>query len=55
LGDPTNCVHLKQHLWWSAGREYFSVLDLSAQTYQTIQDIQRNSVDYDASLRSLYR
>jgi phospholipid-binding lipoprotein MlaA len=53
--DPTNFIHFKQHLWWSAAREYFTVLDLRAQTYQTIQGIQRSSVDYYASLRSLYR
>jgi phospholipid-binding lipoprotein MlaA len=55
LGDPTNFIHFKQHLWWAAGREYFTVLDLRAQTYQTVQGIQRSSVDYYASLRSLYR
>jgi phospholipid-binding lipoprotein MlaA len=31
------------------------LLDLRAQTYQTIQGIQRSSVDYYSSLRSLYR
>lgn len=55
LIDPTNYIHFKQHLWWSAGREYFTVLDLRAETYQTIQGIQRSSVDYYGSLRSLYR
>jgi len=39
----------------SAAREYFTLLDLKGQTYQTIQGIQRSSVDYYASLRSLYR
>jgi phospholipid-binding lipoprotein MlaA len=53
--DPTNFIPLKQHLWWSAGREYFTVLDLRVETYQTIQGIQRSSVDYCGSLRSLYR
>jgi phospholipid-binding lipoprotein MlaA len=53
--DPTNFIPIKQHLWWAAGREYFTVLDLRAQTYQTIQGIQRSSVDYYSSLRSLYR
>jgi len=53
--DPTNFVHFKQHLWWAGAREYFTLLDLRAQTYQTIQGIQRSSVDYYASLRSLYR
>ena len=53
--DPTNFIPIKQHLWWSATREYFTFLDLKGQTYQTIQGIQRSSVDYYASLRSLYR
>jgi phospholipid-binding lipoprotein MlaA len=55
LIDPTNFIAIKQHLWWSATREYFTFLDLKGQTYQTIQGIQRSSVDYYASLRSLYR
>jgi hypothetical protein len=55
LLDPTNYIPFKNHLWWSAGREYFTLLDLKGQTYQTIQGIQRSSVDYYASLRSLYR
>ena len=55
LIDPTNQIPFKQHIWWAAGREYFTLLDLRAQTYQTIQGIQRNSLDYYASLRSLYR
>jgi len=53
--DPTNQIHFKQHIWWAAGREYFTLLDLRAQTYQTVQGIQRSSVDYYSSLRSLYR
>ena len=53
--DPTNQIHFKQHIWWAAGREYFTLLDLKGQTYQTIQGIQRSSVDYYSSLRSLYR
>jgi phospholipid-binding lipoprotein MlaA len=53
--DPTNQIAFKQHIWWAAGREYFTLLDLKGQTYQTIQGIQRSSVDYYSSLRSLYR
>ncbi|MEP6829204.1 MAG: VacJ family lipoprotein [Rhizomicrobium sp.] len=53
--DPTNYIHFKQHLWWFAGQKYFTILDLRAQTYSTVQGIQRSSVDYYASLRSLYR
>ena len=53
--DPTNHLHLKEHLWWDVGRYYFTLLDLRGQTYSTVQGIQRGSVDYYASLRSLYR
>lgn len=53
--DPTNYIPFKQHIWWDVGREYFTVLDLRSQTYQTEREIQRSSVDYYASLRSLYR
>ena len=53
--DPTNQIAFKQHIWWSGAREYFTLLDLKGQTYQTVQGIQRSSVDYYSSLRSLYR
>ena len=53
--DPTNFIHMKQHVWWAAGRGYFTLLDLRSQTWETVQGIQRNSVDYYASLRSFYR
>ncbi len=55
LLDPTNHVHFKHHFWWSAGRQYLVVLDLKAQTYETLQGIERSSVDYYAALRNLYR
>ena len=53
--DPTNFIPFKQHIWWAAGREYFTVLDIRAQTFSTVQGIQRSSVDYYAALRSFYR
>jgi phospholipid-binding lipoprotein MlaA len=53
--DPTNYVHVKQHFWWDAGRQYLNVLDLRSQTFETLQGIERSSVDYYATLRSLYR
>jgi len=53
--DPTNLIPMKQHIWWAAGRGYFTILDLRSQTYQTVRDIQRTSIDYYASLRSFYR
>ena len=53
--DPTNQIRFRQHVWWNAARYYFTLLDLRGQTYSTVQGIQRGSVDYYASLRSLYR
>ena len=53
--DPTNYIHFNQHIWWAAGRYYFTVLDLRGQTFQTVQTIQRSSIDYYSALRSFYR
>jgi phospholipid-binding lipoprotein MlaA len=53
--DPTNHIHFKQHFWWDAGRQYLNFLDLRSQTFETLQGIERSSVDYYAALRSLYR
>jgi phospholipid-binding lipoprotein MlaA len=53
--DPTNYIPFKQHIWWDAGRYYFTVLDLRGQTFQTVQTIQRSSIDYYTALRSFYR
>ncbi|MEJ0028684.1 MAG: hypothetical protein WDN01_21880 [Rhizomicrobium sp.] len=48
-------MRFKQHLWWEAGRYAFNLLDLRGQTYETVGGIERGSLDYYASLRSLYR
>jgi len=53
--DTTNHIHFKQHFWWAAGRQYLNVLDLRSQTFDTLQGIERSSVDYYAALRNLYR
>jgi phospholipid-binding lipoprotein MlaA len=53
--DPLNFVPFKQHVWWQAGREYMKILDLRARNLDTLADIERSSLDYYASTRSLYR
>lgn len=53
--DPFTYVKLREHTWWSAGRGYFSLLDLRSRNLDTLADIERTSVDYYASMRSLYR
>jgi phospholipid-binding lipoprotein MlaA len=53
--DPFTYVSLREHIYYSAAREFFTVLDLRAKNLDTLQGIERGSVDYYASVRSLYR
>jgi phospholipid-binding lipoprotein MlaA len=53
--DPYNYVHFKQHIWWHAGRTYMKLLDIRAESYETVQGIQRTSLDYYVALREFYR
>jgi phospholipid-binding lipoprotein MlaA len=53
--DPTTYISLREHFWYSAGRRYLVVVDLKSRNFDTLQNIERGSVDYYASVRSLYR
>jgi phospholipid-binding lipoprotein MlaA len=53
--DPMTWLRFKQHIWWQAGREYFTILDLRARNLETVEGIERSSVDFYATARSLYR
>ncbi len=53
--DPFTYIQLRDHIYYSATREVLSVLDLRAKNLDTLQGIERGSVDYYASVRSLYR
>jgi phospholipid-binding lipoprotein MlaA len=53
--DPFTYVKLREHFYYSAGREFFSLLDLRARNIDTLANIERSSIDYYASVRSLYR
>jgi phospholipid-binding lipoprotein MlaA len=53
--DPTIYVHLKAHIWWAVGREYLTILDTRARNLDTVNEIERSSLDYYATTRSLYR
>ncbi len=55
LFDPTVYIHMRQHLWWVMGREYATFVDVRARNMETLEDIERNSLDYYATTRSLYR
>ena len=53
--DPLTWLHYKQHIWWEAGRFYLKIVDLRARNLDSLADIERSSVDFYASTRSLYR
>ncbi len=53
--DPTIYIPIKQHLWWMIGQKYFTILDLRARSMDTLDDIERNSLDYYAATRNLYK
>jgi len=53
--DPSIYFRIKQHPWWMLSRQYFTLLDLRARNMEALSDIERNSLDYYAATRSLYR
>jgi phospholipid-binding lipoprotein MlaA len=53
--DPTTYIHIRGHLYWSAGREVAEAIDLRSRSIGDLESIERSSVDYYASMRSLYR
>jgi len=53
--DPWTYVSIREHFYWSAAREYAEIVDLRSRNIDTLNDIERTSVDYYATMRSLYR
>ena len=53
--DPTTYIHINEHIYWSAGREVAEAVDLRSRNIDNLESIERSSVDYYASMRSLYR
>jgi len=53
--DPSIYIRIKRHLMWALGREYLTLLDLRARNMETLDDIERNSLDFYAATRNLYR
>lgn len=53
--DPTTYIHIDGHIYWSAGREMAMAIDLRSRNIENLDSIERSSVDYYASMRSLYR
>lgn len=53
--DPTYYIKIRSHFWWSAGRYTLNVIDERARNVDSLEGIERSSVDLYASVRSLYR
>jgi phospholipid-binding lipoprotein MlaA len=53
--DPLIYVGIRDYTYWGIGEEGVSVLDLRARNIDTIEDIERSSLDLYATERSLYR
>lgn len=53
--DPTTYIAYNYHLYWSMARGTFSILDARSRNASALSSIERGSVDYYASVRSLYR
>jgi phospholipid-binding lipoprotein MlaA len=53
--DPLIYVGIRDYTYWGIGEEGVSVLDLRARNIDTIENIERSSLDLYATERSLYR
>lgn len=53
--DPTHHIRIKRHLLWLGLREYLNVVDTRARSLEALDGIERDSLDYYAAVRSLYR
>jgi phospholipid-binding lipoprotein MlaA len=53
--DPLTYAQWREKFWWQAGRTGVDFLDLRARNIETLDDVERSSLDFYASVRSLYR
>lgn len=53
--DPTNWIRIKHHIFWLAGRKYVSIVDTRVRNLEAFDDIERDSLDFYAAVRSLYQ
>lgn len=53
--DPTMHIHIKHHIYWAVGRKYVTFVDARARSLEALDDIERDSMDFYATTRSLYR
>jgi phospholipid-binding lipoprotein MlaA len=53
--DPLTYAQWNGKIWYDIGREGFELVDLRARNVETLDQIERTSVDLYATTRSLYR
>jgi phospholipid-binding lipoprotein MlaA len=53
--DPVTYIGLRDEIYWSLGRGAAEAMDARSRNIGTIKDIESSSVDFYASVRSLYR
>ena len=53
--DPTTYIQIRSHFWWSTGKYTLNIVDERARNVDSLEGIERSSVDLYASVRSLYR
>jgi phospholipid-binding lipoprotein MlaA len=53
--DPLTYVHMGSQNYWRYVRVSLDAIDLRERNIQTLDDIERTSIDYYATIRSLYR
>jgi phospholipid-binding lipoprotein MlaA len=53
--DPTMYISIKHHTYWAIARRYVTIVDARARSLESLDDIERDSMDFYATTRSLYR
>jgi phospholipid-binding lipoprotein MlaA len=53
--DPTTYISFRSSIYWMLGRSTLHVVDVRARNIDTIEELERSSVDLYATERSLYR
>jgi len=53
--DPMTYASFRHKFWYSAGRAVLGGIDLRARNLDSLASIERSSIDFYASVRSLYR
>lgn len=53
--DPLTYIGMREKGWWMAGRNVLGIIDERAENIDTMEQIEKSSVDLYATMRSLYR